>query len=314
MHANARLTERCRKELVDAIKNGLSVTQAANQYGVSRVTAYKWWNRSQNQQPRWWKDRSSQPHSSPGRISPELETEILRLRHTWGISPVRISGSVNAAPSTIWRALKRHGLNRKPPTPKQLQARYERDHCGSLIHVDTKRAGRIPDGGGRRVRGIEGYRTEDRRRTHTGHVWFHAAIDDHSRLGYVEVLDSRKADATTAFITRALTWFQTHNIEVEQVMTDNAMEYVQSKTFAQALGPATHLRTRNYRPQTNGKVERFFRTLKDEWLYATEYLSEQARQDALTQYIHYYNHHRPHTSIGNKPPITRVNNLPKQHR
>lgn len=314
MHANARLTERCRKELTDAIEAGMSVTKAAAQYGVSRTTVYRWWHRSRTQQPNWWKDRSSRPHHSPELIKPELEQHIISLRQQWGISPVRISGSVNAAPSTIWRALKRHGLNKKPPTPKQLQARYERDHCGSLIHVDTKRAGRIPDGGGRRVRGIEGYRTEQRKRTHTGHVWFHAAIDDHSRLAYVEVLDTRNGDATSAFMTRAIQWFKNHGIITEQVMTDNAMEYVNSKNFAQALGTATHITIRPYRPQTNGKVERYFRTLIDEWLYSTTYRSEQERQDALNRYLHYYNHHRPHTSLGNKPPITRVTNLPKQHR
>jgi len=314
MHANARLTERCRQELIDALEAGMSVTRAAARYGVSRPTVYRWLHRSRTGMPNWWEDASSRPHHSPGLIGREIEEEIIALRNRWGISPVRISPTVGVAPSTVWRALKRHGLNRKAPTPKQLQARYERDKCGSLIHVDTKRAGRIPDGGGRRVRGIEGYRTEARRRTHTGHVWFHAAVDDHSRLAYVEVLDSRNHDATSEFITRALNWFADHGITVSEVMTDNALEYTRSHKFKAALGAVTHITTRKYRPQTNGKVERYFRTLKDEWLYSASYRSEQERVDNLTRYLHYYNHHRPHTSIGNKPPITRVTNLPKQHR
>lgn len=314
MHANARLTERCRRELIEAVDAGMRVTEAAARYGVSRTTVYRWLHRSRTGIAQWWKDGSSRPHHSPGLISSEIEAEIIWLRNQWGISPVRISPSVGVAPSTVWRALQRHGLNRKAPTPTQLQARYERDTCGSLIHVDTKRAGRIPDGGGRRVRGIEGYRTEARKRAHTGHVWFHAAVDDHSRLAYVEVLDSRNGEDTSGFLTRALSWFTQHGITVEEVMTDNALEYVNSHQFKTALGDIKHRRIRPYRPQTNGKVERYFRTLKDEWLYSTTYHSEQDRRNNLTRYLHYYNHHRPHTSIGNKPPITRVTNLPKQHR
>jgi transposase InsO family protein len=161
---------------------------------------------------------------------------------------------------------------------------------------------------------VEGYRTHARQKQHLGHVWFHAAVDDHSRLAYVEVLDGKTGDHTAGFITRATEWFSTRGITIRQVMTDNALEYVNSKTFTQALGPIEHIKTRKYRPQTNGKVERFFRTLKDEWLYATAYRSETQRRQALTDYLHYYNHHRPHTAINNQPPINRVNNLPDQHR
>ena len=314
MHANARLTERVRQELAAAIEAGMRPSDAAHRYGVSRTTVYRWVNRARSGERSWYKDRSSAPHRSPNRIPTHLAAEILELRHRWGISPIRIAGTVGVAASTTWRVLRDHGLNKKPPTPKQLQARYERPCCGDLIHVDTKRAGRIPDGGGRHVRGIEGYRTEARIRQHTGHVWFHAAIDDHSRLGYVEVLNSRTATDTAAFLTRAIAWFRDHGITPRQIMTDNALEYTQSNAFKTALGDLDHLTTRPYRPQTNGKVERFFRTLKDEWLYATTYHTETQRQQALTRYLHYYNHHRPHTAITNQPPITRVTNLPEQHR
>ena len=315
MHANARLTYRCRQELARAVlENGMAVAEAASVFGVSRPTVYRWVHRARTGQDDWWVDKSSRPQNSPALIDPTLEAEIVTLRTTWGLSPVKIGAMVGVAASTAWRALRRHGLNRVPATPKQLQARYERDTCGSLVHIDTKRAGRIPQGGGRRVRGIEGYRTEARRRQHTGHVWFHAAVDDHSRLAYVEVLNGRTGTDTAGFLTRSIAWFASHGITIEEVMTDNAFEYVTSGAFSHALGDITHRPTRPYRPQTNGKVERFFRTLKDEWLYATAYHSEPDRQDALTRYLHYYNHHRPHTAITNKPPITRVNNLPKQHR
>ena len=314
MHANARLTERVRQEMVVAIEAGLKPARAAQRFGVSLTTVHRWVNRAREGGDTWFKDRSSAPHTSPHRISEDVVAEILTLRRRWGLSPVKIGGVVGVAASTVWRVLKAHGLNRKPVTPQQYQRRYERPCCGDLIHVDTKRAGRIPDGGGRWVRGIAGYRTEARKRQHTGHVWFHAAIDDYSRLGYVEVLDTETAVDTSGFLTRAIAWFRSLGIEIRQVMTDNAFAYVTSHAFADALDGRDHLKIRPYRPQTNGKVERFFRTLKDEWLYTQPYHSETHRQNALNTYMHYYNYHRPHTAITNQPPITRATNLPEQHR
>jgi transposase InsO family protein len=314
MHANARLTPVQRRELVEVVEGGVPPSVAAGMFRVSRTTVYQWLSRARSGVSDWWLDRSSRPWSSPNQLDADIEAEIVRLRTTWGISPVRISGTVGVSSSTVWRVLRDAGINRKPTTPAQYQARYERDVCGDLIHVDTKRAGRIPDGGGWHVRGVEGYRTHARQKQHLGHVWFHAAIDDHSRLAYVEVLDGKTAEHTAGFITRAAEWFTTQGISIRQVMTDNALEYTNSAKFAQALGPIEHIKTRKYRPQTNGKVERFFRTLKDEWLYATAYRSETERREALNNYLHYYNHHRPHTAINNQPPINRVNNLPDQHR
>ncbi len=314
MHGSARLTERTRRELAAAVLGGVPVAVAARRFGVSRPTVYRWVGRARLGVDGWWRDRSSRPVRSPYRVSGEVAGEIVELRRRWGLSPVRIAATVGVSASTVWRVLRDAGMNRRPVTPKQMQARYERPCCGDLIHVDTKRAGRIPDGGGRRVRGIAGYRTEARKRQHTGHVWFHAAIDDHSRLAYVEVLNSRGGAATSGFITRAIAWYRQHGITLRQIMTDNAFEYTNSQQFQQAITGIDHLTTRPYRPQTNGKVERFFRTLKDEWLYATSYQSETHRQQTLNHYLHYYNHHRPHTSTNNQPPITRVTNLPEQHR
>lgn len=314
MHANARLTERVRQELVLVVASGVGVSVAAARFGVSRTTVYRWVRRAAAGGDRWWQDRSSAPLRSPNRVDGEVVAEIVRLRATFGLGPVRIGGCVGVAPSTVWRVLKAAGMNRVRTRGEQLVARYERACCGDLVHVDTKRAGYIPDGGGRFVRGIVGYRTEARRRVHTGHVWFHAAVDDHTRLAYVEVLDGHTGADAAGFVTRAASWFASMGITIRQVMTDNALEYTQSRQFQAALGDIDHITTRPYRPQTNGKVERFFRTLKDEWLYATTYRSETERRQALTRYLHYYNNHRPHTAIGNKPPITRVTNLPEQHR
>lgn len=313
MHANARLTPRTRRELVDLISNGTPVRVAADTFGVSRQTAYRWLRRSQHTTGPWWHDRSSRPHHCPHQLAPELEQQIIDIRTTWGIGPRLIGGLVGFGPSTVWRVLARHDLNRIRPSRPQLVARYERACAGDLIHIDTKRAGRIPVGGGRHVRGIEGYRTYARKQAKVGHVYFHAAVDDHTRLAYVEVLDSRTAPDVSGFTQRAVAWFAQRNITVKAVMTDNAMEY-RSQQFADTLGAIDHIRTRPYRPQTNGKVERFFRTLKDEYMYTVIFRSEPERRQHLDSYLHYYNHHRLHTSIGTKPPITRVTNLPDQHR
>lgn len=187
MHANARLTLVQRRELVETVEGGVSPSVAAGLFRVSRTTVYQWLRRARSGGSDWYFDRSSRPRRSPNRVSSEIEADILGLRTTWGISPVRIAGTVGVSSSTVWRVLRDAGINRKPATPAQYQARYVRDQCGDLIHVDTKRAGRIPDGGGWYVRGVEGYRTHARQKQHLGHVWFHAAVDDHSRLAYVEV-------------------------------------------------------------------------------------------------------------------------------
>lgn len=314
MHANARLTPRTRRELVAMIESGTPVSRAAETFGVSRQTAYRWLGRFRTGEPVWWNDRSSCPGSSPRRLDDEIVEQILELRQTWGIGPRLIGGHLGLGSSTVWRVLSRHGMGRHRPNPTQLVARYERSCPGDLIHIDTKQAGRIPDGGGRHVRGIEGYRTEARRQRKIGHVHFHAAVDDHTRLAYVEVLDTKTGPDAAGFTRRAIDWFASMGIEVKEVMTDNAWAYTNSTAFHTALGAARHITIRPYRPQTNGKVERFFRTLKDEYMYAVAFTSEHDRRQHLNNYLHYYNHHRLHTAIGTRPPISRVNNLPDQHR
>lgn len=314
MHANARLTPRTRRELVAMIESGTPVARAARTFGVSRQTAYRWLRRSETQQSGWWHDRSSRPETSPRRLPDETVTQILELRRTWGIGPRLIGGHLGLGPSTVWRVLSRHGLGRHRPNQHQLVARYERSCPGDLVHIDTKQAGRIPDGGGRHVRGIEGYRTHNHKQRNIGHVHFHAAVDDHTRLAYVEVLDTKTGVDAAGFTRRAIDWFASLGIAVNEVMTDNALTYTNSSAFAEALGSVRHITIRPYRPQTNGKVERFFRTLKDEYMYAVAFDSEHDRRQHLDSYLHYYNYHRLHTAIGTRPPISRVTNVPDQHR
>lgn len=295
--------------------------------GVSRTTAYRWWNRWLSEGELGLVDRRSRPHCSPRRLPVRTERRIigLRVNRRWG--PARIGGKLGLNPSTVWRVLDRYGMSRlrdlDPPTGRQIR-RYERERPGELLHVDVKKLGRIPDGGGWRALGrTQGrrnslpYRRYDgsgKRRYTLGYAFVHAAIDDHSRIAYAEILTDEKAATAVGFMARAVNWFAQRGITVEAVMTDNGAAY-RSHLWADTLASVeiSHIRTRPYRPQTNGKVERFNRTLATEWAYAHTWHTDQQRTDALPGWIHEYNHHRTHTAIGNKPPITRVTNLPKQY-
>ncbi len=199
---------------------------------------------------------------------------------------------------------------------KTTAVRYERDRPGELVHMDVKKLGRIPDGGGHRTQGRAAGRrnktgTEANRRP--GYAFLHNAVDDHSRLAYTEILGDEKKETAAGFWTRANAYFTSYGITVHRVLTDNGSCY-RSHTFADALGQKiTHKRTRPYRPQTNGKVERFNRTLLDEWAYARPYRSEADRVAALAGWLHTYNHHRGHTALAGRPPASRVTNLSGQN-
>jgi transposase InsO family protein len=212
--------------------------------------------------------------------------------------------------STVERVLRRRGLPRldaiDPPT-RRVVRRYERDRPGELLHVDVKKLGRIPDGGGWRIWGRDVARG-GRVKRGSGYDYFHVAVDDHSRVAYVEALEDEKGDTCAGFITRAIEWFGDQGVTVERVMTDNAMSYRHSRAFQSALAAAgaRHLRTRPYRPQTNGKAERLNGTLQREWAYDQPYQSNQQRLDSLPGWIHDYNCHRLHTEIGTAP----ANRLP----
>jgi transposase InsO family protein len=272
-------------------------------------------------------DRSSRPLTSPHQLPRRREHRIvgLRVSRRWG--PARIAFHLGLHPSTVGRVLVRYGC---PPlkwtdpatgtrikTSRAAKRSYEHAAPGDLIHVDVKKLGRIPDGGGHRVRGEFQGKRNRRASQVAGRGWnyLHNAVDDHSRLGYSEILADERQETAAAFWIRAHAFFAAAGIEVKAVLTDNGNAY-RSRLWAQTLietGQITHRRTRPYRPQTNGKVERWNRTMIEEWAYARPYTSEAERAAAFTTWLHNYNHHRGHTALGGRPPASRVPNLSGQN-
>ena len=311
MHGNARLTHRGRQELVKRIKAGTPVATVALQMNVSRDTAYKWWRRHlADPDGRWWLDRSSRPHHSPTQTRRKTEKKILSLRRNKKLGPARIAGRLQMAPSTVHAVLARNGVSKLAwmdrPTGEVIR-RYEHDKPGDLVHVDIKKLGKIPPGGGWRAHGRAARPARHRK---IGYCYVHSAVDDHSRLAYSEIHDDEKGCTAAEFWARARTFFAAHGVAVKAVLTDNGSCY-RSSDWIQAVvdGGATPRYIRPYRPQTNGKVERFNRTLLDEWAYVRKYASEAERRRRLDSWLHLYNHHRSHTALGGQPPITRVDNV-----
>jgi len=315
-HANALLTPRGRLALARCVVvDGWPLRRAAERFRVSVPTAARWATRYRESGEAGMHDRPSRPHSSPRRTPQRRERRIIKLRviRRWG--PARIGYHLGLHPSTVHRVLSRYGLARLTwldrPTGRVIR-RYEHEHPGDLVHVDIKKLGRIPDGGGHRVVG----RSQGQRNTGSsrpGYAYLHNAVDDHSRLAYSEILGDERKDTAAGFWLRANAFFTDCGITVTRVLTDNGSCY-RSAAFAQALGEQiTHKRTRPYTPRTNGKVERFNRTLLDEWAYARPYLSEAERVAAFPAWLHTYNHHRGHTSLGGRPPASRVTNLSGQY-
>ncbi|WP_053914504.1 IS481 family transposase, partial [Streptomyces sp. TP-A0875] len=259
---------------------------------------------------------SSRPHTTPHRTAASVETRVCDLRQSRKLGPARIGPILGLPASTVHRILTRHRLNRLAwldrPTGTLIR-RYERERPGELIHVDVKKLGRIPDGGGHKALGRQAGRAT---RNNMGFDYVHSAVDDHTRLAYSEIHGDEKTATCAGFLTRAATFFHSQGItRIERVLTDNAWAYRKGLAWKAVLAElgATGKLTRAYRPQTNGKVERFNRTLLDEWAYLRPYTSNTERTEALADFLHTYNHHRCHTALDGHPPISRVNNAAGQY-
>ncbi|WP_327066283.1 IS481 family transposase [Kitasatospora sp. NBC_01302] len=314
-HRNAPLTETGRLRLARCVvEDGWPLRRAAERFQVSPTTAKRWADRYRALGEAGMTDRSSRPHHSPRRTPTRTERRIIKVRvlRRWG--PARIAYLLRLNPATVHRVLTRYRLARLAHLDRATSRpirRYEHSAPGELVHVDIKKLGNIPDGGGHKTLGRQAGR---KTRSGAGYSYLHNAVDDHSRLAYSEILADERKETAAAFWTRANEFLARAGITVKRVLTDNGSCY-KSHPWRDVLAAAgiTHKRTRPYRPQTNGKVERFNRTLLDEWAYARPYRTEQERRDAYPTWLHTYNHHRGHTALAGKPPASRVPNLTGQY-
>jgi transposase InsO family protein len=311
------------------VEQGWTCSVAAKMFMVCPRTAAKWAERYRAEGPAGMVDRSSRPWTSPAKTAPATVRRIVRLRWRKRLGPVQIAGQLGLPASTVHAVLVRCRINRLSNIDRvtgEPIRRYERERPGELLHVDVTKFGNVPDGGGWRYVGksrgnrnrvAQAQRTNQRSTSYhprIGTAFLHTVVDDHSRVAYAEICTDEKAETAAAVLRRAVTWFAAHGVAVERVLSDNGACY---RSFAWRdscleLG-ITHKRTRPYRPQTNGKIERFHRTLSDGWAYARLYQSETERRDALPGWLHFYNHHRAHSAIGGQPPISRLTNLPGHH-
>lgn len=327
-HANAALTPRARLRLARlVVDQGWSIPRAAERYDVSWRTAKKWAERYRVEGPTGMADRSSRPRRQPNRTPQPMVRKIVHLRWKQRLGPVQIGDRLGIASSTVHAVLVRSGLNRLTHLDRATGEpirRYEHERPGDLLHMDVKKLARVPDGGGWRYVGRQqGLKnriaTPGRPRSQyynplIGTCFLHTVIDDHSRVAYVEARDDETKETAADVLRNAVAWFAERGVNVQRVLTDNGgcyRSFLWRDTCAE-LGIA-HKRTRPYRPQTNGKIERFHRTLVEGWAFKKFYNSESARLAALPAWIHEYNHHRPHSAIGKQSPITRLNNLAGHH-
>ena len=322
-HRNAPLTETGRLRLARCVvEDGWPVRRAAERFQVSPTTASRWAGRYRQHGAAGMADRSSRPLRTPRRTPTRTERRIIGLRVSKRLGPARIAFRLGLNPSTVHQVLRRYGcprlacLDRATAVPVR---RYERDRPGELVHVDVKKLGNIPDGGGHRALGRQAgthnsHLTSPGQHPALGYGYLHTVLDDHSRLAYTEILADERKDTAAAFLVRAHAWYAELSITIERVLSDNGACY-RSRDWAAACAQLgiTHKRTRPYRPQTNGKVERYHRTLADEWAYAQPYTSETQRRAALPSWLHDYNNHRGHTALGGYPPASRVTNLSGQN-
>jgi transposase InsO family protein len=325
-HANAALTPKARLRVAQlVVDHGESIPEVAARFQCSYTTVKRWADRYAAGEA--MTDRSSRPHRMPAKTPPAVTKRIVSLRLRKRLGPVQLAAHVGVAPSTVHRVLSRCRLNRLSHVDRatgEPVRRYEHDHPGAMLHVDVKKLGNIPDGGGWRYVGrAQGARNRAatpgkpknvHRDPKMGTAFVHTVIDDHSRVAYAEIHNDETAATATSVLRNAVAWFGARGITIERVLSDNGSAYVSHlwRDVCAQLG-IKHSRTRPYRPQTNGKIERFHRTLADGWAYARCYESESERRQALPAWLHEYNHHRSHTACGNKPPITRLTNLSGQY-
>jgi len=312
-HRNAKLGLAGRLALVRAVEDGLSLKQAAAAFSVSPATAHRWWHRwieageDARRSLACLLDRSSRPRRSPRRLAPELAERICACRRETGWGPRLVAGATGFCHSTVSKVLKRAGISQPPRALREPANRYEWPCPGDLLHMDTSEYVRFQRPGHR----VTGDRSSQQRHHHDGVDVVHAIIDDHSRLAYAEIHSDQQATTAAAFLERALRFYQSHGIVAKRLMTDNAWIYVRSSAMRQLLTrhEIRHLTTKPYRPRTNGKVERFHQTMAREWAYGLVYRSHHERAAALPHWLNHYNTTRPHSSLGNRPPISRVHNL-----
>ncbi len=303
LHSGARTCPASRALLVQRVRmSGWTVTRAAEAAGISRRTAHKWLGRYDDTDPASLADRSSRPRRSPRRTPIEWREMILLLRRTKMTGP-RIARELRRPRATVARVLKRAGLERlKKLEPQAPANRYQHRRPGDLLHLDVKKLGRISGFHGHRITG-----DRSRRREGAGWDYVHVAIDDRTRIAYAEVLRDETSETTAAFLRRALAWYRMLGIRVRRILTDNGSGYI-GRRFAHELEHlrVVHKRTRPYRPQTNGKAERFIQTLLREWAYPVAYLTSEARARVLPRWLRHYNQHRPHGSLNGLPPFSRL--------
>ncbi len=317
-HRNARTTVYARQLIVERHQAGWPQARIAEQLGVSRPTVHKWIHRYRTEGQAGLADRSSRPHTTPTRTQAAIEAQILDLRERERRGAVYLAGELGLVASTVGRVLYRHQVPRlaaiDPITGALVRRRhsgirYERPHPGDLLHIDVKKLGRVPDGGGWR---LHGRREEVRgRKVHgrgIGYDYLHVAVDDHSRVAYIEALPDERDLTCAQFLHRAVTWFRQHGVRVLRILTDNAKVYRVGGNW-RAVCVALGLRRRFTKPGcpwTNGKAERLNRTLLTEFAYARPWLSNTDRLAALDSWVERYNTRRAHSALGGRPPITRL--------
>jgi transposase InsO family protein len=316
IHGRAKLGPAGRLALCQAIERGMTFRQAAACLNVSPATAHRWWRRysvaslAKRRSLEWARDRSSRPHRSPRLLSAEAQELICEARRRTGWGPRLVAGETGFAHSTVWKVLHRHGLSRRPREPRGLASRYEWPCPGDLLHLDVKTYARFTKPG-HAVTGDRTRRGANVTKPKVGCDYAHAAVDDHSRLAFVELLPDERAETVTAFVEHALAFYAHHGVTVRRILTDNHWSYTKNLTLAALLKQhrIAHRTITPYRARTNGKVERFHQTMAREWGYGLTYRSSAHRAQALPHWLEHYNQRRPHSAIGNRPPISRVHNL-----